>query len=263
MSSTANERLSPVPPLPADVRAILEVERSGEHTIPGNAEARLRRRVEMSVGVLALSAGTVTAVAATGTAAKIAAKPWILAFVAFVLGGLAGAGFHAYLQPHSQTTVMPTTVTTTVTTVYVEKTVSVPVPAAATDQLPTAAASGSSSTTVAMGVSPAAQGDKSSPSTAVGAGGTQGSDVGLAAERSLLEVARTALSRGDFASAMSSLDTHQKKFPKGVLREEREALYVQALARSGRHDEAKARAERFVKAYPKSMLLPVVEAATE
>lgn len=267
MSSAADNRLSPVPPLPSDVRALLEVERSGEHAIPGDSEARLRRRVEMSVGVVALSVGTVSAVAATGTAAKVVAKPWIVALLAFVVGGLTGAGVHAFFQPRQGTTVMPTTVASTVTTVYVEKTVTVPVAAAPTAPMPpttpTTPTTNEATTSVAEGVSSAAQGGKASPSTAAAAPSGLGDDTGLAAERSLLEVARTALSRGDFASAMTSLDAHQKKFPNGVLREEREALYVQALARAGRRDEAKARAERFVKTYPKSMLLPVVEAATE
>jgi hypothetical protein len=83
----------------------------------------------------------------------------------------------------------------------------------------------------------------------------------LTAERSLLDVARTALGRGDFANALVSADAHQKRFPKGALAEEREALAVQALAGAGRRDEARARAERFAKSFPGSILLPAVEAA--
>jgi TolA-binding protein len=87
------------------------------------------------------------------------------------------------------------------------------------------------------------------------------SNSDLTAERSLLDVARTALGRGDFANALVSADAHQKRFPKGALAEEREALAVQALAGAGRRDEARARAERFAKSFPGSILLPAVEAA--
>ena len=83
----------------------------------------------------------------------------------------------------------------------------------------------------------------------------------LTAERSLLDVARTALGRGDFPNALASADAHQKRFPKGALAEEREALAVQALAGAGRNDEARLRAERFARSFPGSILLPAVEAA--
>ena len=69
--------------------------------------------------------------------------------------------------------------------------------------------------------------------------------------------------RGDSAAALDSLDKHVQRFPAGLRTEEREALYVQALARAGRHDEARARGARFEKRFPGSLFLPVVEAATE
>jgi hypothetical protein len=95
------------------------------------------------------------------------------------------------------------------------------------------------------------------------AGPAVGRDVDLAAERALLEVARTALARGDSASALAALDQHAGRFPRGRLIEERESLAVQALAASGRRDEAQRRAEQFRRRSPDSMLLPAVEEALE
>ena len=83
----------------------------------------------------------------------------------------------------------------------------------------------------------------------------------LAAERAVLDVARTALGRGDADNALSAATEHAKKFPRGALSEEREAIAVQALAAGGRKGEARARAERFKKAHPESILLPAVLAS--
>jgi TolA-binding protein len=83
----------------------------------------------------------------------------------------------------------------------------------------------------------------------------------LSAERAVLDVARTALGRGDAAHALASTEEHAKRFPRGALSEEREAIAVQALAQSGKPSEARARALRFKKDYPESILLPAVLAA--
>jgi hypothetical protein len=88
-----------------------------------------------------------------------------------------------------------------------------------------------------------------------------GRDVDLAAERALLEIARTALARGQSARALEALQRHATEFPRGRLGEEREALSIQALLAAGRRDEARARAERFEKTFPRSLLLPAIDAA--
>lgn len=93
----------------------------------------------------------------------------------------------------------------------------------------------------------------------VSARGTGGS--ALEAERALLDVARTALGRGDGTNALAACDDHARKFPRGALGEEREAIAVQALVLGQRGEDAKLRAERFRKAYPRSILLPAVLAA--
>lgn len=90
------------------------------------------------------------------------------------------------------------------------------------------------------------------------ASGVHGED--LAKERAVLDVARSALGRGDAANTLVATGEHERKFPQGALVEEREALAIQALATQGRRADAQARAERFRKRFPRSMLLPAVDA---
>lgn len=97
------------------------------------------------------------------------------------------------------------------------------------------------------------------PAAVPDAGPARGDD--LAAERAALDVARTALGRGDGANALAACEDHAKKYPRGALAEEREAIAVQALVLEHRTDDARARAERFRKTHPRSILLPAVLAA--
>jgi len=83
----------------------------------------------------------------------------------------------------------------------------------------------------------------------------------LAKERALLEVARTALSRGDATAALSSLEKHRAQFSDAKLGEERDALLVLALVGAGRSGEAEKAAVRFERAHPRSLLLSTVKAA--
>jgi len=81
----------------------------------------------------------------------------------------------------------------------------------------------------------------------------------LAQEQVLVDTARAALSRGRAGDALVAVEAHAKRFPRGRLVEEREALAVQALASSGRLDEAKARAAKFHSRFPSSIFWPAVE----
>ena len=64
--------------------------------------------------------------------------------------------------------------------------------------------------------------------------------------------ARAALQHGDAAVALALLERLQAAYPGAILAQEREALAVEALARSGRRTEAAARARAFLDAYPTS-----------
>lgn len=62
--------------------------------------------------------------------------------------------------------------------------------------------------------------------------------------------ARDALRSGDCKGALAPLREARRRFPGGILAQERDALWVEALARSGRSAEASDRARAFLREYP-------------
>jgi hypothetical protein len=70
-------------------------------------------------------------------------------------------------------------------------------------------------------------------------------------EVQLLEQARLTL-KSDPNRALQRANEHARRFPRGVLVQEREVLAIQALRRLGRDAEAERRAEAFAKAFPGS-----------
>ena len=107
----------------------------------------------------------------------------------------------------------------------------------------------------------AAAREPSPPRPPSSASARAGSDGGLEAERALLDVARTALGRGDGSNALRAADEHARRFPRGILAEEREAMSIQALRLLPRDDEAGARLDRFRGRFPTSLIRPALEAA--
>jgi hypothetical protein len=85
----------------------------------------------------------------------------------------------------------------------------------------------------------------------------------LAAERALLDEARGDLRSGNVAGALSSLDAHARRFPAGVLAEERDAMNVRALVAAARIEDARAAGLRFRAAHPGSLLAPTVDDALD
>jgi hypothetical protein len=85
----------------------------------------------------------------------------------------------------------------------------------------------------------------------------------LAAESALLDVARTALARGEPDHALAAVGRHAAQFPHGVLAEEREALAVKALAQEGRGADARARADRFRARYPESLFSTAIDSSLQ
>jgi hypothetical protein len=71
---------------------------------------------------------------------------------------------------------------------------------------------------------------------------------------------RSALTRQDGAAALDALTQHERRFPSGILVQEREAMTVRALILLGRTEDARVRADRFRDRFPDSVLLPSVEA---
>jgi len=74
----------------------------------------------------------------------------------------------------------------------------------------------------------------------------------LREEREMVNQARTALRGGDTGGAMRLLEQARQKFPGGALGQEREALAIETLAKSGAREAASTRAAAFIKAHPTS-----------
>jgi hypothetical protein len=80
-------------------------------------------------------------------------------------------------------------------------------------------------------------------------------------ERTLLDQARRQLASGEPVRALTFLEAHALRFGRGELVEEREAMWINVLARLGRGEEAKARGEQFQARFPKSLMGASVRAA--
>ena len=83
----------------------------------------------------------------------------------------------------------------------------------------------------------------------------------IALEQAILDTARVALGREDAAAALAATATHARRFPRGQLSEEREAIAIQALVLLHRDADAHARADAFAHAYPDSALMPAIQEA--
>ncbi len=83
------------------------------------------------------------------------------------------------------------------------------------------------------------------PTTEVAATDSEGAELQLVAS------ARTSIADGDFTTALAVLDEHARRFPKGVLAEERSAYRAIALCRSGAADARTAQLQ-FNSSYPGS-----------
>lgn len=214
---------------------------ASEKSRPGftnEAKAAMWSGIEKSVAGAAVAGGA--AAGASAAAAKIATwKIGAIASAALVVGAGAGAALHASFAPPKE--------------VVIERTVTVQAPPPPIVSAPTIVATPEdlpSARPIAKIASP-------TPSASAPA-----KDPSLARERNLLDMARTALSRGDTSSALSAVETHAKEFPRSQLAQEREVLAIQALVSAGRVPEARRRAAAFHTAFPKSPLGAIVDEAT-
>jgi outer membrane protein assembly factor BamD (BamD/ComL family) len=74
----------------------------------------------------------------------------------------------------------------------------------------------------------------------------------LSEKLAILDRAARAIGQKNGAEALSRLDEHAARFPRGVLAPEASVLRVEALMVKGDREEAQALADRFVAAHPTS-----------
>jgi outer membrane protein assembly factor BamD (BamD/ComL family) len=78
-----------------------------------------------------------------------------------------------------------------------------------------------------------------------------------------MDVAHAALARGNERDALAAIGRHEAEFADGQLLEEREAMRIQAYARSGDVAQARALAERFFQRFPRSFMRGAIENALD
>ena len=79
------------------------------------------------------------------------------------------------------------------------------------------------------------------------------------AELGLMRSAHTAYAAHEFSNALVLIGEHARRFPNGLLAEEREALRVRCLLGSGRTSEARRVAAQFATRFPRSVLLSRIQ----
>ncbi len=226
----SEEHLEPLDP---ELVALLDAERGASP--PQVSLDRVWSRVALVTLPAPASGGAHSGAAASrGWLASNAAG---VAAATFVLGGVAGAGFHAIVQKSP-----------TEHTVYVDCLV----PMAPTITAPAIVAP-APSVVATVDTSPTSRPGSHSPAPSA--------TSSLAAERALLDDARGALSAGDAARALALADEHGRRFARAQLGEEREAIAIQALVALGRNVEARARAARLKTVAPNSLFMPAIDAS--
>jgi hypothetical protein len=222
-----------------ELRALIEMEKDAI-VDPGPARARLAAR--LGPLLVAPPPGPPPAPpAAPSPSVPSGLTGWKLAAAGlgtFVLGGATGAIIHATTTP-ARTEVR-----------YVDRIVEIEAGVDASAPAPSASAA-----------PPALTPSERAPRVERPQQTSAPTDEALARERQIIEKARSALLRGDAEAALGAVAEHSKAFPRGQLGEAREAIAVQALVRAGRHDEARARAAKFHRAFPGSTYAPVVDGA--
>ncbi|MBK7864177.1 MAG: hypothetical protein IPJ65_37395 [Archangiaceae bacterium] len=227
-------------PLPSDIQQLLATE-AKRTTLSAAAVARVTQRIDESVAWAAASAAAPSASpspAAAAPAGKLAAVKLLSMFAAGAIAG--GAVDHLVFRGPPQVEALPAVV--------------VAPPVAQPEPEPAPAAE------VAL-APPPAEPKRPVVKPTVKAATAAERDRLLAQERALLELARTALSRGKLDDARRALTEHQTAFSNGTLVEEREALAIQALWLEGKPDQARERAAQFRARFPNSVLSPGLEPA--
>jgi len=79
-------------------------------------------------------------------------------------------------------------------------------------------------------------------------------------ELRFLDRARQADVRGDYAAVLTLASEHERRFPHGRLAEDREVLRIRAFVGLGRSGEARTTATKFRRQFPRSVLLPKIDA---
>jgi hypothetical protein len=250
-------------PLPPDLQRLLRQGRPGAEPPPGSSDAVLKF-IALEVGALGAAAlvhGVAGSTHAASAAGRGALGRALLALKGSVgIGGLVvgaavgtgvGAAGHAALVSRHAEPPPPTTATVAARSAATSASYAVPAAPSATAPAPPIVTAVSPTRAVSPPPEATAARRADAPSSA--------KDTALRSEGALIDMARTAVARGQGDVALATLERHGRDFPNGRLAEDREWLWIQALLMTGRTDEAKARASRFRSTFPRSMYLPALD----
>jgi|LNFM01.1.fsa_nt_gb hypothetical protein len=242
--------------LPEDIRGLLRGEQQ-EIAPPADARGAVLDRVFASVGLAPAPhtsppPPTVGATTATAAAASNTLISWVVG--ALVTAAALGGGAMLYGSRRADT-IAPTTA---------PRRVEAPAPAQPHASPPQAqeppravvrtVAGDASAGTVAS----VTAGDPSSQRRRPAAPAAE-SPEDLAEEQQLLSAAQRALTQRDTSAALDAVRAHSRRFARGALAEERDALEIRALLLGEREREARALAERFRRRYPDSVFIATIE----
>ncbi|WP_394832740.1 hypothetical protein LVJ94_40180 [Pendulispora rubella] len=227
-----SEKLDPIAP---DIAALLDAERHYDAESPAR-QGRVLEHLAATTAALAPAAPPTPSPLPKAILKTKLAVATAAAVVGAMGGGVVGYRLGERARPPAPVVSAPATAITA------EVAPSVVVPDAAVPPAPSA---------------PPPQASAARPPAPARAKKEDSADT-LAVELSLVQMARAALARGNYAAALDATEQHARTFPKGHLTEERESLAIQALVGAGRDAEARARAARFRAKYPQSPLLPTL-----
>ncbi|CAN5893590.1 hypothetical protein BH11MYX4_BH11MYX4_60880 [soil metagenome] len=226
---------------PGELRSLL---RAGRSEVPNEAQM-LALAAKLGVlgglgglgGAGAAGAGGAGAKGAAGAGAAIKASLAMKVIGTVALIGVAGGGAALVVRHGGETVDAP---------------VGIVASAAASPSARSSASAGASASTRELAsAAPTASVVPTSATSATTTATTNRVVESPEAEVKLLERAQDALrTRPDEALALCA--DHVKRFPSGMLVQEREVIAVEALVKTGRKDEARARADRFKARFPGS-----------
>ncbi len=230
--STTRRWLDPSSGATPGMRMLLE---STAHDGPTDAErAALRRKLGEALAIV--PAGPPPSAAPSSTL-----RPWMFALLALLLVGVLAA----LLGRHRLGLGPPPRVPEPLPSAAITPSSSPPTPTTdpSKNKAPTASASAPpSAATLASSLA----------STTAPKPTASNSTSSVEDEIALVKRAYAALRNGDPQGALLLAGEHAKKFPAGMLTQEREVIAIDALVRLGRRAEAVQRANAFRKAFPSS-----------
>ncbi|MFO0560874.1 MAG: hypothetical protein U0269_22845 [Polyangiales bacterium] len=262
---------SDIDELPEDVRSLLEAEKS-EPAAPPEARAMVLDRVFSTVGLAPAPlptqpppVGPVTA----GASATSALSP-MMGLVAIGATLVVAAGAIALRSSRGANSVAPASSPASSPAALSAARATSPVSNLAANAVPLTVGSTQRSPIVdrpsdPAAIAPARRAIVAPPSAASVASARRHEEPdephdALVEEQQLLGAAQRALTLRDADAALTAVRAHARRFARGSLAEERDALEIRALLLAEREDEARALAARFRRRYPDSVFIATIDA---